>query len=136
MSKKRYLCIGGSVVSSYDGETHHIHAIHLPRLYKVHPDVCDFLQTEEESRLRNYRDLIWLRPRADGKYTIPEHAICKCGATMLWMVTASNKRIPVDCRYDLVGVKVFDSKTMTSHFATCSLAKEFKKRNPNNVDRY
>ncbi len=128
MSQKRYLCISDYIISPYDGEKHLIPAHNLPKLYRVHSDTCFFVtavQLEDPGFARGFETLIWLRPQTDGKYKIPEHSICKCGATMLWLVTAANKRIPVDCRYDIVGQKVFVPKIMTSHFATCPLVKEF-----------
>lgn len=122
MAVKRYLCIGDETLAS----------IHLPRLYKVHPEVCDYtteLRLNGDMRKGTFLKLIWLRPKADGKYRLPDHSICKCGATMLWMVSASGKRTPVDCKHDIVGQKLFNSETMTSHFVTCPLAKQFRKNN-------
>lgn len=119
---KRYLCIGEKIGDQM------VASIHLPRLYKVHPEACEFTQFPmPEDQHARFKKLIWLRPQANGVYKIPDHSTCKCGATMIWMVTASNKRIPVDCRCDIVGEKVFDATRMTSHFVTCPLAKEFRK---------
>lgn len=54
---------------------------------------------------------------------------CKCGDLMLWMRTITNKIIPVNYETRFKNEKTFDStKGMVSHFATCKLANEFRKR--------
>ena len=138
MSIKRYLCVGSYITSPSDGDRHFISSVHLPRLYKVHPEVCALSSDahEDESVMKSrYGNLIWLYPKADGKYFLPNHGVCKCGFTMIWMVTLQNKKIPVDCRHDIAWKKVFDPLTMTSHFATCPLAKEFKKRKGHQIQK-
>ena len=127
---KRYLCIGAHIVSQSDGETHYVAAIHLPRLYKIHPDASEFARPEDIemiTRTKRFDKLIWLWPKQNGDYIIPSHSTCKCGETMLWMTTKEGKKICVNVRPEIVGMKTFDPATMISHFATCPMAADFKK---------
>lgn len=128
--RKNYLCIGDYVVGN-DGENHYVFAIHLPRLYRVHPDSCVFTDQETLQRFRHlaeYEKLIWLRPRTDGRYILPQHSLCKCGTLMLWVKTKDGKRMPINCHHSFAEAKVFDAVAgMVSHFATCSLHKQFRK---------
>ena len=51
-----------------------------------------------------------------------------CGEEIVWLKTDSGKNIPVDA--DTVADKdaeIFDSKQMTSHFATCPDANKWRK---------
>jgi len=52
---------------------------------------------------------------------------CRCGQNMLWVKTATGKDMPVNYDPAIVGEKVFDRTKMTSHFATCPFAKNFRK---------
>ena len=61
----------------------------------------------------------------------PTKCYCKgCGQRILYMKTAANKIMPVDYKPELDNVNIdkFDPKTMTSHFATCSKADQFRKK--------
>lgn len=54
---------------------------------------------------------------------------CKgCNAPIIWMHTASKRLIPVDYEPRLGDIDQFDEKKMTSHFATCTNAGDFRKR--------
>ena len=58
---------------------------------------------------------------------------CKsCNLHIIWMKTAKGKAMPVDL-FNQTGAqidfeaKIFDPKTMVSHFASCLQAKEWRK---------
>jgi hypothetical protein len=71
--KKKYLCIAGYVESRNDGDRHFISAPQLARLYRVDPKECVFVNGDEHpDRLPSPGDMIILKPRFDGNYTIPE----------------------------------------------------------------
>lgn len=71
--KKRYLIIGGSVISKNDGDKHYINAARLALLYHVNPDECVFCENkyphDMEINPKNRTDLIILRPRYDEDYS-------------------------------------------------------------------
>lgn len=59
---------------------------------------------------------------------------CKsCGQEIRWVVTFGGTNIPIniDEKSKVKGnpvLEVFDAKTMTSHFAVCPQAKEWRKK--------
>jgi len=67
--KKKYLCIGGWVVSK-DGDIHYISSHQLPRLYKVNPQECIFAASPDDVDGLRLTDLTILKPRSDGNYII------------------------------------------------------------------
>lgn len=73
--RKKYLVVGGRVISRWDGDVHYVSPQALCGLYKVHPDECEFV-TEDEYETSQYRyddNLIVLRPRYDGNYELEEN---------------------------------------------------------------
>ena len=48
------------------------------------------------------------------------------------MFTADKRLMPVDYKPDLDDIDQFDSKKMTSHFATCKMSKDFRKKRAKN----
>lgn len=71
MSKK-YLLIGGHVVSKSDNDIHYISSKQLGELYRVNPQECIFIDhgTEDDIRGHDISKLITLRPRYDGNYQL------------------------------------------------------------------
>lgn len=71
---KRYLIYPGYVTSSQDGDGHWITAHELARLYKVDIRECEIAPLHDGTypRWTPPENLIPLRPRDDGDYTIPE----------------------------------------------------------------
>lgn len=71
---KKYLVIGGNIISKSDGEEHFISASRLCELYRVDPVEC-YLFSENphlEIELRNLpKGLIVLQPKYNGDYSIP-----------------------------------------------------------------
>lgn len=74
--EKKYVCYSGFVYSK-DGDKHKVPARNLPRLYKVNPAECIFIESEcvESLRLRGYSrekkdSFRKLFPRSDGNYTL------------------------------------------------------------------
>jgi len=63
------LCIGGWVVSK-DGDIHYISSFQLSRLYRVNPRECIFAESPDDVYGLRLTDLVVLRPRSDGNYTI------------------------------------------------------------------
>jgi hypothetical protein len=55
-------------------------------------------------------------------YKFDEHSHCRgCDAVIEWWITPAGKKMPMD---------VTDSGAVTSHFATCPKAREFRKTKP------
>lgn len=50
-----------------------------------------------------------------------------CGTLIVWMVTKSGKRMPVDATSAKFGDKEFDHTRHVSHFATCPNANQHRK---------
>lgn len=76
MTMKKYLVIGGNVVSKHDGETHFISARRLCDLYRVDPQECICVSDRREIRYMiqaKIKDLIELLPDPSGKYELPEN---------------------------------------------------------------
>lgn len=77
----RYLLCPGPVRSKRDGQVHHVPAMQLAHLYGVQLSECAILpgnRTPWDSRARetwlaraNRGEVIALRPRYDGDYTLP-----------------------------------------------------------------
>ena len=69
--EKKYLCVGGNVISANDGELHYISPYRLAELYQVNPEECYFVKDEDSEMLHGLRtdELIELRPRFDGEYS-------------------------------------------------------------------
>ena len=77
---KKYLLIGGNVVSRTDGQTHYVSANRLCVLYGLDPYACIMLDDTDvpahggrPAKLLGVDEsrLIILRPRADGDYSLP-----------------------------------------------------------------
>lgn len=75
----KYILCPGYIISNYDGQQHYIGAMQLARLYGVDLRECEiyepapwwptsFYKWAEEC----HRDLIKLRPRYDGDYSLPK----------------------------------------------------------------
>lgn len=72
---KKYVCIGGEVISKTDGDRHYVNADKLMRLYGLNPDICDRVEAKDEIlywRKFNsaYGRPIALRTRFDGRYDL------------------------------------------------------------------
>lgn len=72
---KKYLVVGGFVTSKNDGDTHYVDAPSLCRLYGVNPKECwmkDERSFINEQHIEAFKsdDLIVLKPRYDGNYTL------------------------------------------------------------------
>lgn len=67
--KKKYLCLGGAVLSA-DGDCHKISAQKLPELYGVPFNECVFVEVNEPHTYAHHcrQGLIVLTPLSDGKY--------------------------------------------------------------------
>lgn len=72
---KKYVCIGGEVQSSSDGDIHYISGRRLMELYGLNHSICDCIEQDEEPyywRKFNpdsaYGRPQELRPRFDGNY--------------------------------------------------------------------
>jgi hypothetical protein len=74
LPRRRYICVGGEVVSPTDGQTHRVSPYDLPGLYGVDPVECVFADTDHDHRLigLDHSKFFYLRPRSDGNYTLPE----------------------------------------------------------------
>jgi len=70
---KKYLVCPGIVVSKHDGESHHITAAELIRLYRVDPKLCKIVLRREDVFGIDWSEYIVLRPRTDGNYETPEN---------------------------------------------------------------
>jgi len=77
---KKYVCVGGYVVSKSDGDRHYINADKLMRLYGLSPSNCD--RVEEKDEFLYWRQFnpdcaygrpIKLSPRYDGRYDLYEN---------------------------------------------------------------
>lgn len=64
----KYAVYPGYVISKNDGDRHYISAQQLMRLYKVDPREC--IVVREQKIWFGIQDLILLKPRYDGEYTI------------------------------------------------------------------
>lgn len=67
----KYVVIPGRVISQSDGQFHYIDAPTLIRLYNVDPNKCVVKYKDERDLGKDFKGLIPLRPRRDGKYEIP-----------------------------------------------------------------
>ena len=69
---KKYVCIGGNVISKTDGDEHRIFPHRLAELYKVNPNECYFVKDDNDPSIMGLRieELIVLRPRYDGRYDL------------------------------------------------------------------
>lgn len=70
--EKKYLVIGGKIISKSDGDEHYIGALRLCELYKVNPNECQLIE-ENNPRSRTVDQTkyeIVLKPRYDGNYTL------------------------------------------------------------------
>jgi len=66
---KRYLVMPGKVASKNDGNVHYVNARQLMDLYNVDPKECIIYKGDQPL---GYRNLIVLRPRYDGNYSLTE----------------------------------------------------------------
>lgn len=69
MEAKKYVLIPGRVVSRVDGQVHRIGAYDLAKLYGVKRSECYVAEDERDLRVLP-KDLVVLRPRSDGNYTL------------------------------------------------------------------
>jgi hypothetical protein len=78
-----------------------------------------------------------IKPTCSSEVVNPMASKCRgCGAEIIWAVTSTMKRIPLDAksekRFTLVDEgthqQAFLRDTYVSHFATCPQANEFRKR--------
>lgn len=70
--RKKYLVIGGEVISRHDGQRHYVSAQQLVRLYGLNPSQCILVEEVDPSRAYGYRKgMVRLYPRYDGDYTLP-----------------------------------------------------------------
>ena len=72
--KKKYVVVGGKIMSKSDGDIHHIPAPVLAKLYGLDPRDCvltDESKPDYETTRRNYSGHTVLFPRYDGNYTLP-----------------------------------------------------------------
>lgn len=72
---KKYVVVAGDVVSSTDGQKHHIGAGRLMQLYRVHLRECIIYRGESSLfglTAEQRKQLYWLMPRYDGRYVITE----------------------------------------------------------------
>lgn len=71
---RKYLIIGGEVMSKIDGDTHYINAHTTRRLYRLNLDECYLAESHDkiliEQYLQHKPELIILRPRYDGNYNL------------------------------------------------------------------
>jgi hypothetical protein len=67
---KKYLCIGGEIISKNDNELHYISTYQLAALYKVNPKDCYFVRDSSDPLLEglDIENLIVLRPSYNGNY--------------------------------------------------------------------
>jgi hypothetical protein len=66
-----YLIVGGNAFSQTDGQTHFIPVWELQRLYQLPPLSCRYyLPHPAAGRTSCEEELVVLRPRADGNYTV------------------------------------------------------------------
>lgn len=57
----------------------------------------------------------------------PNTSQCQCGAKMLWLKTRIGARIPVNFEERFKDDKDFDRAKHIAHFATCPMAKKFRR---------
>ena len=75
----RYVLCPGMVTSRYDGQGHYVSALQLARLYGVDMRLCVIFRPPSCLPLdrylmelkRQYREIIVLKPRYNGDYTLP-----------------------------------------------------------------
>lgn len=72
MANKKYVVIGGRVQSVNDGDIHYIDALQLCHLYNINPQEAHLVENSTPRPLALSRDLIWLYPRRDGNYCLPD----------------------------------------------------------------
>jgi hypothetical protein len=67
---RRYLVIGGTVLSRHDGDRHQVGPRELCRLYGIDPSEAILLDSDDDPRGRGLRheDFVVLRPRYEGDY--------------------------------------------------------------------
>lgn len=72
-TKRKYICYGGDVASTNDGQRHHIPAQHLPELYGVPLDECLIINPARPIAMHGVdtAGLIPLRPDPTGEYKLP-----------------------------------------------------------------
>lgn len=74
--RPKYLLVGDYVISQRDGDRHYISAEKLRRLYDLGRADCVLAEGDLAASLiqRARPELVTLRPRSDGNYTLPEEA--------------------------------------------------------------
>ena len=73
MRDKKYLVIGGKVISKTDGQRHYVSAVRLCELYKLNPVDCYLAEEKCSPSLHGLPSgLPILRPRKDGNYSLEE----------------------------------------------------------------
>lgn len=66
---KKYIAVGGYIVSHTDGQKHYIPSHKVAKLYNVNPEECCVVDSENEI-MNLPKGLIVLRPRYDGNYKL------------------------------------------------------------------
>jgi len=69
---KKYIVVGGWVISKQDGDRHYINASKLIELYQLDRNEC-YLMEEKDETIKSVgidKDAIILRPRYDGDYIL------------------------------------------------------------------
>jgi len=72
---KRYLVIGGTVISKKDGQEHYVNARKLCELYMVNPRECVLMEENDNimrARRAGWGSMLILRPRHDSNYNLEE----------------------------------------------------------------
>lgn len=72
---KKYLVMGGEVISKNDGQHHYVNARKLVELYHLDPKECLLMEEDDTiMRARSFgkNHILILRPRYDGNYTVPK----------------------------------------------------------------
>ena len=72
MTEPKYLLVGGLVVSQSDGDAHYVSAHRLQRLYGLRSKQCVLADGDLAASLiqKARPDIITLRPRTNGDYTL------------------------------------------------------------------
>lgn len=71
MKGKKYIVVGGEVVSCTDRQRHYVNAFNLCNLYGLDREECYLVEgNDPKSCVGLPRDLLRLYPRYDGNYTL------------------------------------------------------------------
>ena len=71
---KKYIVVGGDIMSKTDGDRHYVNARKLCNLYQINPNDCILIEERSYYGLVKYKllpeGLPVLRPKYDGKYNL------------------------------------------------------------------